>query len=396
MTKNVYLEGRIPGWKLHSLYDSIIDFPPEGFVVHTDSSRNDGRDGRLLRSINGRLSDFQSVKKIMDYLVPTAYYSYYRMMRFYTKQPPTDLIYSSQHLLFDDTPWIVDLEFVTSLVGYGSLARHRRLIEKILSSQSCKKIIPWTNAGAKTLECSLDCRGFENKIETVYLAPEPKTFERNKTDDKVRLLFVGTGNSFNIRKSFEIKGGREAILAFARLREEYENLELTIRSNIPDRYAELCRRHGIRTLSEVLSPQQLQEEFEDSDIFVFPGHQTPGMVILDAMSYGLPVVATDVWGTREMVVDNKTGLLTKPSRFAEYFDDNFVPQWGEPRFQHSIERVDQEMVEDIVSKVSVLVEDEIYRRELGENGRRETAIGKFSVVERNKNLGRIFKESLNA
>jgi glycosyltransferase involved in cell wall biosynthesis len=305
------------------------------------------------------------------------------------------MIYSSQHLVFEPVPWVVDLEFVTGLVGYGSLRTYKRVLEKTLSSKFCKKIMPWTDAGKRTVLDALDCRRFESKIETVHLAVPPKRFVKSFSNDVVKLLFVGTGNKFNSRNSFELKGGREMLAAFVRLRKKYRNVTLTIRSIIPSRYIDFCRREGIRTLPHVLTPEQLRKEFEDADIFVFPGHQTPGTVILDAMSYELPVVATNLWGMEEMVADGKTGLLSKPSKFAKYSDEKHAPLWGEPSFLKSIERLDPRMITDIVDKVSYLIEHEDERRHMGGAGREVVEFGEFSITERNRKLLRIFNESSN-
>src|SRR5207245_2655568 len=115
-------------------------------------------------------------------------------------------------------------------------------------------------------------------------------------------------------------------------------------------------------------------------------HQTPGSVILDAMSYELPVVATDVWAMNEMVSDGKTGFLTRPSKYAKYYGDDFIPRWGDPGFQKLIERIDGDMVDDIVSKVSYLIEEPGERRKMGKTGRNEVERGKFSIGTRNLKL----------
>jgi len=61
-------------------------------------------------------------------------------------------------------------------------------------------------------------------------------------------------------------------------------------------------------------PTYLVELYRCADVFVFPSLiETFGIVLIEAMAAGLPVVTTDVPGCRDLVKDGYNGLLTKPA-----------------------------------------------------------------------------------
>jgi glycosyltransferase involved in cell wall biosynthesis len=62
-----------------------------------------------------------------------------------------------------------------------------------------------------------------------------------------------------------------------------------------------------------LKPAQVAEWYAQADILVAPSWYEPfGMVILEGMLYGLPIVATNVGGPAAILEDGRTGLLVPP------------------------------------------------------------------------------------
>ncbi|MEJ7738330.1 MAG: glycosyltransferase family 4 protein [Chitinophagaceae bacterium] len=62
-----------------------------------------------------------------------------------------------------------------------------------------------------------------------------------------------------------------------------------------------------------LTPDEVNKWYERADILVIPSWYEPfGMVVLEGMLYGLPIVATNVGGPAEILVHNVSALLIPP------------------------------------------------------------------------------------
>ena len=62
-----------------------------------------------------------------------------------------------------------------------------------------------------------------------------------------------------------------------------------------------------------LTPSQLEHWYEIADVLVVPSRYEPfGMVVLEGMLHGLPIVASDIGGPAEILRDARTGLLVPP------------------------------------------------------------------------------------
>jgi glycosyltransferase involved in cell wall biosynthesis len=385
MTKTVYFE---PGWKLHSSYSSLIESPPDGY----EFKLNLGLDNKLFRTLSTYDTAYFLQQKILSRFLPVNIIKS-RLERFKKIPLGVDLTYACGHMVFRKEPWVVDLEYVSLLAGYASnrFGRYKSTVEKALAADYCKGIICWSEAGAKTVTLSLANPALEKKIHVVPRVPRSRNFIKQPNKDIVKLLFV---NSANIPGQFFYKGGLIVLAAFEMLCKKYNNLELIMRSDMPQNLKIKFRRvKGVRIIDKVIPWEEMEQIFMSADIFLFPAHCSQDLVVLDAMSYELPVIITDLMANGEVVENGKTGIFINPSKHVPYFLKNFIPSSGTPAFEKAIRSVDPEMVEELVQQASRLIENPDLRTKMGKAGRWEIDHGKFSIAKRNEKLKEIFDKA---
>jgi glycosyltransferase involved in cell wall biosynthesis len=119
------------------------------------------------------------------------------------------------------------------------------------------------------------------------------------TKDCFRILFVG--------RMIHWKGMQFGIPAFARLLKEMPDAKLTVVGSGPEdrKWRAIADKLGLEKQIEWipwLARKKLSELYAAHDVFLFPSlHDSGGMVALEAMSYGLPVVGLNLGGIRKIV-----------------------------------------------------------------------------------------------
>jgi len=88
----------------------------------------------------------------------------------------------------------------------------------------------------------------------------------------------------------------------------------TTRREAEDCMASFGIAQKVRFVGSVTGRQK-SEFLRSGDLFVFPGIQQEGqpMTVLEAMSEGLPVIATDRGCLKETVIDGLTGFIVPPN-----------------------------------------------------------------------------------
>ncbi|MEM5782043.1 MAG: glycosyltransferase family 4 protein [Candidatus Aenigmatarchaeota archaeon] len=363
----------------HPIYESIIRNPPTNvnyISLHPLS---------VFDSLEIYRKGYEIKKKILIKILNGL-----RLPRIFFVTKNCDLIHSCRGILIlNRKPWIVDIEHAGSFGNY--LKINKRIVNKLLSSNYCKKILPHCMAAGESLKNAYDTSNFKQKIEILYPAISTHWIKgiKRKYEDKLTLLFIGKGISFYR------KGGKEILQAFDILNKKYD-IKLIMKTEPPE---EIKRKYGKRDNIEFFTQTISRNElflklYAHSDIFVFPTYvDSFGYVLLEAMVARLPLVATNIFAIPEIIEDGKNGFLIHTP--ISDFDSNFLYKFKYYDIGNYIKRKNfPVIVKQLVEKLSLLIEDSSLRRKMGRYGRRLVEKGKFSIKERNRKLREIYEEAL--
>ena len=309
---------------MHPLQKEVLDYPPEG-VSYVRS--------KYKKSITER--------------------AYSRMLplnpiRTLPEKTGFEVIYTDGFLLKNKAPWVQAVEML-----HQNYRHYANEIKKLYLSNFCKKIMPWSYAAENYLVSAIP--ELKGKIETVHPAIHLPKLNKIKHEG-LNIVFVGG--------DFYRKGGKEVTEAFEVLKKKYDGINLVTATNTPHE-------------------KVVKEIYPSADIFVMPSYQeTFGFVYLEAMSFGLPIIASKIFAIPEMVQDYKNGFL---------INAKYIPP-GSPTDYFKQDK--PEVVKQLVEKLSLLIESKNLREKMGAVGRDIVENGKLSISFRNKKLKRIYEEAV--
>jgi len=391
--RKIYLE---PTYKLHVGYHlrELMPYPPAGYEFVVSEGNHYG----LAKWVSGHSFAYRLFTGVSG-MVPSVLMKSY-VGRYISKPPQgTVLTFSLNHLILRKEPWVIEIDATWDPIGpsAGHFKTYKGVVERTFASDYCKKVFCACEFSKNTLLSLMDCSKFEQKIDILPRAVHRQEFTKKPGDDqKVKLFFLG---SANLAGAFEMRGGKEVLEAFTILTHKYNNLELIIRSDISpevrEHYKECLSLENVRLIDKVIPLPELEEIYRSADIFLIPAHFADWLVIMEAMSYALPVVAVDVYAASEYIDDGKTGLLVKSSKEVPYFNDGIPLLNMTPKFQKAIKKIDPVVAAELADKISLLIENKAMREEMGKTGRWEIEHGRFSIETRNKVFKRVFDEVLN-
>ncbi len=287
------------------------------------------------------------------------------------KKEDYDLIHCAHCLSLNTSPWVADMESSWQFWISGKETKAmKKIVKKILLDKNCKKIMAWTKSTKKNI-----LRLFpeiKEKVVVVYPGVPIKDVKKIKHKG-INLLFIS--------RYFYEKGGLHALKTIDSLTKRYNNVSGLFVSQTPEEIKNRYSSNKKIKFFDLMPQKELYRNiYSIADIFVYPGYTDSfGFSIIEAMSFGIPVITVEGFARDELVDDGKTGFIVKsPKRF----DIKSMGGGGE------------EIVRGLIKKTSLLIKNKRLKNKIAENSLEEIKNGKFSIKRRNKEIRKIYEEAL--
>lgn len=258
------------------------------------------------------------------------------------------------------------------------------LWKKILLSKRLKYIVCISEACKKSIQVEFGGK-VASKVKVIY--PYIKKHKRDVFPEKnvVEFLFIST--------QFYLKGGRETIEAFKMIYENTKNFHLTVVTHLAEIPEEYDNLPFVKFVEADLDKSHLHSQyFSKTDVFILPSYQDSfGMVYLEALSFGLPIIATKMYAIPEIVVDGKNGILVNPPVHYYLDDYRLNPRYTDGSIIDVIKGtiLYENVVKELVDAIMIM---------LNENQRKKMSLyseqifnDKFEIAIRNKKFLEVFE-----
>lgn len=192
-----------------------------------------------------------------------------------------------------------------------------RRVKTLLSKQEVNKKLAAFITGSRYMARHIELHGFDpEKIYSIPLYSVVPPIDKSIKRENDLLLFAGQLNT-----------GKGLDILIEALRKIERNFRLVVAGtgNQEKYYKELSRQYKLTDkihFAGKLGNEELDEYYQKATALIFPSRapETFGLVGLEAMSFGLPVIASRVGGIDEWLVDRETGFFFSISNPGELAD----------------------------------------------------------------------------
>lgn len=320
-----------------------------------------------------------------------------------------ELMFSPSYLFtLQQSPFVIEIESIWTLFFPFIMQSDCRdvnvkkgeifsLINYLLKRRECKCILTHMKLTENCLRKNFDAE-IANKVRYVSMGV-PKANVMCKTyqkpyGEKIRLLFTCSWQ----QEGFSNRGGLDLLVAFDNLCNRYNNLELTMKCNLPDNlqvsFRDILyrRKDHIHVITRKLSDQEMDALMQNTDIFVLPAMDMHIISILNTMSMGIPLVVGDALGVEEYVEDNVNGVVVRGRRGkSSWLDEDEIE-----RYDYGCGFTgDDEFAEKLAGRLEELILDDEFRYHITKHALNDIN-GKYSLARMNRELKKVFDDCYQA
>lgn len=310
-----------------------------------------------------------------------------------------DVVESIMGATYTDRPWICSIAcfqeaMALSLRGWPlpKFAR-RRFLERMFLRDNFKSLVFWSHAARATLEDYGGVVHPEILRKAVVVYPAVREVPEHlvaRPAGGLRLLFSG---------DFFRKGGAHVVDAFQVIQRNFPEATLrlccderldfhTPDRQLRDEYLSKITANPSITLGRVPRQVMLEEILPHTDIYLLPTYDEAfGFAILEAMSYGIPVIASNVFAIPEIIESENSGILidTHPLRLDRYCRGYVV--------QNIPQDIRHQMKTLLVETINRLAASPELRCRIGVAARTRVR-SQFSVEQKNHFMRHIYQDAI--
>jgi len=180
--------------------------------------------------------------------------------------------------------------------------------------------------------------------------------------DRTNFIFIGA-----LDRAHYFKGVDCLLRALADLKTDRWRLKIVGIGDLQDSYEKLSRKLNLDKQIEFagkLDRETLARALQNSDLLILPSinrNEAFGIVLIEALACGVPVIASDLPGVRRVFEDHKQGLLIKPGD-----------------------------INDLREKLDFIINNEKIRQKMAQEARR-LAENKYSLEQMRIKLNSLFR-----
>ncbi|MFA4940983.1 MAG: glycosyltransferase family 4 protein [Patescibacteria group bacterium] len=218
----------------------------------------------------------------------------------------------------------------------------------------------------KNSDIAIIYKKYPEKFIEIPFGVDTEKFKPNNlqkiTQKIIKILFVG-----GLDRAHYFKGINVLLAAISKLKIQNYQLQIIGDGDLKPEYEKQAKELGAADkiiFSGKVSDEELPAIYQQADLFILPSinkNEAFGLVLLEAMACGVPVIASNLPGVRTVFENGKQGLLCKPND-----------------------------VDDLKNKIEEILSNEEKRKKMGKEAR-VLILEKYSQEEVGKKLNEIIK-----